>query len=272
MNCLEIILILVFFSLLRALTCHPLLGVIGVFCTVKDVIQRRIVRNTWFRQGEICSLQSRDSSCAFIAVFVLGEPGSSSEEGFHDLVVLKGVPENMDNGKSLAWLKFAFKEFPKASMVFKTDIDTIVNTAVLLSTFSPLPTADFVYFGFANDFFVCGRSNHCPKGWTYMSGAFYGISARFSSCVQRWPSGLIGPEDLVVGRLLRGCSETLLLFPCNRPGQLCPFAHPVKSSQRFLALWTQRLNWKSVLDSVAVDLAASNKRRERENSIILGLV
>jgi hypothetical protein len=133
-------------------------------------------------------------------------------------VFVKGrFPENMDEGKTYEWFRFATKAYPSSDWILKFDTDIAVNWTAA----SPLlrnTSSKMRYMGFANGQEYCGKYDHCPPPgcvdmsgscWNYMSGGFYGLStplARIISNCRYYRLHKAGYEDLLVGKAIKQCA------------------------------------------------------------------
>lgn len=111
--------------------------------------------------------------CWLNFVFVHGRGVSQNTD-----TVMLDIPENMNEGKSFQWFKEALTLFKDASYIFKMDMDTGHCSKTLEEILNKAAIENSDYIGWKHDFFTCGKYIHCPqdKSWTYMSGAFYGLS------------------------------------------------------------------------------------------------
>ena len=131
------------------------------------------------------------------------EPHPMVAEGMADQVMVgdghndtlpRGVPlpqfvrgkfkENMNDGKTREWFRYAVKAFPASDWIMKLDADVSVNWRAL----QPLlldTNVTLRYMGVVNDWVRCGTADFCPpkdcfdmvgKCWVYMSVGFYGLS------------------------------------------------------------------------------------------------
>lgn len=131
-----------------------------------------------------------------------------------------GWPEGMNNGKSFAWLRTAPALFPTASHFFKMDVDTAICPPTLARGLQRLLAGNPDYVGRKHTHTSCGGYAHCPPktnaSWSYMSGAFYGVSIRAARCLGDVYTGSItGFEDLMVGKALyAACNVTAQTLPC----------------------------------------------------------
>jgi hypothetical protein len=110
------------------------------------------------------------------------------------------VPENMNAGKSPAWFRWAAIH-SDADYVFKMDLDTAVCPSGVLDIVREAHARGADYIGHVHSFTSCGAYAHCPHpggSWTYMSGAFYGLSRRAYTHLPTNEDN--GFEDIVMGK------------------------------------------------------------------------
>jgi hypothetical protein len=86
-------------------------------------------------------------------VYVIGVEGLpetqrtqlEKEKQLHKDIVMLGMHENMNHGKSFEWFKFALEEFPKAMYIAKGDVDAFVHPIHLAQQLSSLPSRNLLY-------------------------------------------------------------------------------------------------------------------------------
>ena len=119
--------------------------------------------------------------------------------------VLLKAKEGINSGKTFAWFEYA--STTTATYVFKMDTDTAIDPIGIHMTILDAHLRQSEYIGFAMTYYTCGYYAHCPrsKDWTYMSGAFYGVSNTLMQKViqNKWVKAHTkGIEDLLVGKWL----------------------------------------------------------------------
>jgi hypothetical protein len=162
--------------------------------------------------------------CPIVYTFVLGAYArgdaenatlSRSRLAHEDDVIYLDIFENMNEGKTNAWFKYANELVRRYEIdyVAKMDLDTFMNVN-LLSDFvrANLPLAPETgrdnrrrYGGVLREFNTCGRFKHCAllSGRVYMSGQFYFVSSDLieflSSEDDNTDKMRVGHEDLEFG-------------------------------------------------------------------------
>ena len=168
-------------------------AIVGIFTTALDVDVEDAFR-VWLPLNESCGLRF---------LFVRGK--ATVEHNGGDTVYLD-TAENMNNGKSQAWFKWASTQ--NADMVFKMDVDTAVCPGALLRLLKNKRNIDYVGFPWAQrggqlSNKPCGDDiSYCPShSWYYMSGGFYGMSLKAAKVISA-ASTIPGHEDAVTGYLM----------------------------------------------------------------------
>ncbi len=209
---------------------------LGVFTVAGLSHTRDIIRATWFT-----NTRNLTGLCEINPVFVIGRLPPSSpvfqeNATFGDIVQLN-VTESMNDGKTLAWFTFAALNFGGYTYIGKTDMDTFVYVRRLAEILSELPRRR-LYMGEMVDFISCGSCKHCPRGWVYMAGQFYGLSSDIVSWIGAHASSLDpkGHEDLVTGSWLRGIKPGINYFRFTET----TWVNPVKNSSVFWHLMNKR--------------------------------
>lgn len=132
---------------------------------------------------------------------------------------VKGTfPENMDEGKTPAWFRWAATSFPSSDWVLKLDTDVSINWFVFGTFLAGTPAGKALrYLGYTNDNARCGGYSHCPpvgcksmKGrcWIYMSGGLYGASTQLAKLLSNcsyYSQHAKGFEDLQFGLAVKNC-------------------------------------------------------------------
>jgi hypothetical protein len=124
------------------------------------------------------------------------------------------VPENMNEGKSPAWFRWAAAH-SDADYVFKMDLDTAVCPEGILGIVREAHARGADYIGHIHTLASCGGYPHCPRPggwWTYMSGAFYGLSRRAYTQLPPASSNDTGYEDIAMGKLVHQGRANARLF------------------------------------------------------------
>lgn len=125
-------------------------------------------------------------------------------------------PENMNDGKTFEWLRYAASAFPNSHWILKIDSDAapvwMKLQQHLLNT-----TNELRYLGVVLGYTGCGSGAHCPPQncsdfsgscWVYMQGALYGVSTRIAQLIAQCEyaaANKVGFEDLVVGKMIKNC-------------------------------------------------------------------
>lgn len=177
------------------------------------------------------------SRCASLFSLVLFSGRPEPQFSYSNLVV-GNFKENIDEGKTYEWFKWASKisKSRGTDYIFKMDTDTIINWCRLSEflqshdvRFGRYPHERYVYIGRLNDWGACGKFEHCPPPecqsfsnscWIYMSGGFYGLSHSLLNRIleSRYThSNIIGPEDLLVGRWISKLSMPEKIHIFNVP-------------------------------------------------------
>jgi hypothetical protein len=130
-------------------------------------------------------------------------------------------PENMNDGKTYEWFKYAVATFPDSTWIAKMDTDVAVKWERFTSLLNH-QTAELQYVGFMNTHEACGRGPHCPPPkcrsmagscWVYMSGGFYGVTmplARTLVTCDYYYSNCHGLEDLMFGKAVKACAPDIV--------------------------------------------------------------
>lgn len=150
-----------------------------------------------------------NNSCGLRFLFVRGR--ADVERNARDTIYLD-VQENMNNGKSQAWFKWGSVQ--EVDMVFKMDTDTAVCPHALQHLLESKREIDYVGFpwpqhgGWLSNRPCGGNVTYCPsQPWYYMSGGFYGMSARAARAISAAPV-ILGHEDAVTGYLIHTLCPT----------------------------------------------------------------
>lgn len=151
------------------------------------------------------------TECGLNFVFVYGEPASRGP----GRVILRGLKENMNEGKSFRWFEeAALSLFPDANYIFKMDTDIGFCPPTLLAMLHDAARLGAQYIGWPHTFQSCGKQKYCPppssssslSSWRYMSGGFYGMSrdvaARVAVMNRDERGATIGIEDLLMGQMI----------------------------------------------------------------------
>lgn len=162
-----------------------------------------------------------ECSCEVDIVFFVGKDGNFSLEmqQYGDIVQMS-FAENVNDGKTFEWFKYALEKSKETEYdaIFKMDTDTIVRWCPLSSLVKENLGSPF-YLGRRNTFDICGGFLHCPPKncirftracWVYMSGGFYGVSVDVlekifkSNYTYRHSTGI---EDLTFGKWIWKAAE-----------------------------------------------------------------
>eukprot|EP00123_Amoebidium_parasiticum_P006776 comp17648_c0_seq1/m.17418 comp17648_c0_seq1/g.17418 ORF comp17648_c0_seq1/g.17418 comp17648_c0_seq1/m.17418 type:complete len:562 (-) comp17648_c0_seq1:666-2351(-) len=219
--------------------------VYGTFSMAKLYEFREVHRRTWHKFPQVCKrsfdqAETESKPCSILPVFVVGLPANEEEakliaeenSTYGDLVVLN-IPENMNNGKSLAWWQHAARAFPHATHVAKGDMDTFIWAGDFVKELASLPSWQ-LYYGRSNTFSICGCVRKCPKDFTYVSGQMILMSTDLVQWVGDESNPITRPtmeghEDVQTGKWV-----SLAPFPVIQVGsKTLPFEHPLKDPQLF---------------------------------------
>lgn len=231
--------------------------ILGFFSTAreKDKIWRQVHRETHFQYSNVCP------HCPILSRFILGQPATQDErialerenQTYGDLILLP-IPENMNEGKTYHWWKYAAEHFSTAKYVAKADTDSYVWMHALEQDLERFNGRQSIYYGRMS----CGHRVGCKGNQRFISGGFqvmsidlvHWIADPLNSFVQE---RIKGYEDLITGEWLHiGHRFAHLESPC--PDQVedmyriyqtdtCGdvFMHWLKDPQDFRELWQGRL-------------------------------
>eukprot|EP00929_Paragymnodinium_shiwhaense_P014846 TRINITY_DN122810_c0_g1_i1.p1 TRINITY_DN122810_c0_g1~~TRINITY_DN122810_c0_g1_i1.p1 ORF type:complete len:416 (-),score=48.56 TRINITY_DN122810_c0_g1_i1:163-1410(-) len=108
-------------------------AVFGVFCMAADVTVRSIIRDTWMRNSQVCTILSPPKpECLVHAGFILGKGKGEPSDDVHDDIIVLHTQENMDEGKSYQYFYEVSRRFGWATHIVKLDTDTYPFLHVLL--------------------------------------------------------------------------------------------------------------------------------------------
>jgi len=207
--------------------------IIGVFSVGSATEYQKVIRDTWMNQRGVCNLMGEKvprAGCSVYTAFVMGRDYSNdsawtpSGDGLY-----LDVQENMNQGKTMAFFRFAARQFPWATHIAKMDMDAFpfLHKVVASLYGSEKPCrAKYEYWG------AKFGSKHCenyPFGRTFtdncpddscvkklpcadqMNGGMYGLSRDLALEATEpgdvWAQGAAGGEDGVTGRRLREWSH-----------------------------------------------------------------
>ena len=149
---------------------------------------------------------SQQLSCGANIVLVIGSGPQTTQPTTPDLFVLENEPENMNEGKSFAYLRDGVARFPDADFFLKVDMDTLMCPKAIVAILEGMKAAQQQWFGFKMSRETCGGYSHCPDHtWFYMSGGIYGLSFKLASQVVQsaWAQKhRRGYEDLMMGQMV----------------------------------------------------------------------
>ena len=155
------------------------------------------------------AVPGRPLSCNFNYVFVFGTNATTSH-GDSINVAVTNTTENMCDGKSYDWWRFAAQRFRGADLVAKMDSDTIICPSSLLAHVGQaFKLGDaLVYMGAVITYYSCGSGDHCPRDFVYAAGGLHFLSADLVAYIDRHvdSSNVVGDEDLVTGTWLHNSS------------------------------------------------------------------
>ena len=186
---------------------------LGVFTTSKDyginARFRRLMRfHTFAADGSLQPL-----GCGLNPILVTGEPAGPFNKRYKDTVVLR-IRENMDGGKTFAWLRWAARNANDANFVMKMDTDTQICPDALAASIRDAAAAGAEYYGYYIDYDFWGEEARAKARWEkiavkphqgYMSGALYGLSMALTQQIVRstWAENhQQGFEDLMTGLMV----------------------------------------------------------------------
>jgi hypothetical protein len=135
---------------------------------------------------------------------------------------VKGAfPENMDEGKTREWFRWAAEAFPSSHWILKVDTDVSIDWFKFGAFLARNVGSGLRYVGYVNDRARCGGYEHCPpegckdmKGdcWIYMSGGLYGASTQLAKVLNNcsyYKQHAIGYEDLQFGMAVKHCVQNI---------------------------------------------------------------
>ena len=127
--------------------------ILGIMTTADRIERRNLIREL---QLPACGQQSdgREIVCRFI----IGAQTDAEyvrvlerEHALYGDIVVLDEPENMNNGKTVNFFRWAARAYPTASFVAKQDDDTFAIPANLVSVLSEHDAGSLVYFGGCGD-------------------------------------------------------------------------------------------------------------------------
>jgi hypothetical protein len=138
-------------------------------------------------------------------------------------------PENMNDGKTREWFRWAASVFPYSQWILKVDTDVTINWHDLGTILSDTKR-EMRYLGIINDSARCGGGDLCPpvgcmsqegSCWIYMSGGFYGVSTQLAQVLggcSYYQQHDKGHEDVRFGQAVKHCiHNTSALWIVNVP-------------------------------------------------------
>jgi hypothetical protein len=232
----------------------------GISTTKEEVERRQTIRETYLsfyknsrEPNRICSLSDVQKQkvpledCQLVYVFFVGgnpdgptelvnpsstfpitvENATIKEED----VVSLNIRENLEDGKSQTWFKYASMVadvFP-VDYIAKVDSDTLLFTPTFLKfAYRRLRrNKEYVYGGIAMDEYSCDpnitEDHSCPlplTGPLYMSGEVYFMSPDLAKCITssqvNRSSLTIRHEDVDIGNFVHSCPEELRIVKIDR--------------------------------------------------------
>lgn len=194
--------------------------VVAVFVTAStsDTIKQA------FRASVAAYHQTPDAQMDVQLIFFQGNGSKISQSD----VIVGNFVENMNNGKTFQWIKFAASNFGNATYIVKCDTDVSINWGKLSKVLhdvhnkARLEGRTLVYIGHQYGHVECGGFPHCPPQgckhmdvrsgpcWIYASGGFYGFSQTLAQDIAKCDWAVqhsSGIEDLTSGRMVHHCAQ-----------------------------------------------------------------
>ena len=215
----------------RSAVLRPLRVAYGIFSRQEDVELRRAWREVIIFRNE-----PKSAVCSFYFVIASLEPSKdlqAEQEKHGDLVLLNGMTENMNNGKTLLYFAtMAEKDF---DFVIKTDLDTFPNLSMLEEEVLKMPRRA-CYAGYSLGFVACGKMSICPRDHMYMAGELYLLSRDLCQYIAR---GLENKSIALRGSLHEDIRTAEVLYAgpslnwwtISRPRQEQLWSHNVKGEE-----------------------------------------
>mmetsp|Transcript_45700 Transcript_45700/g.130444 ORF Transcript_45700/g.130444 Transcript_45700/m.130444 type:complete len:356 (-) Transcript_45700:120-1187(-) len=201
------------------------------------------------------SIQTHVKVPCFKFVYVIGGRGLKDmmvlqleeESKLYGDIVMLPIAENMNEGKSHEWFKFAQKEYPSATYIAKGDLDALIHPAHLAQQLMSLPSDNLLYgfdcshnklFKHATQLLSVSFVDDLSDS-RFMCGMFYLFSRGLLECIgksQRVTTR--GAEDQVASKWPFEAS-----CPLNHAGDMYRFFD--YRGHEAHALWGQELGWNS---------------------------
>lgn len=240
----------------RVLPSHRTLTLMAVFNGANLVDRRQAVRGLWNSSRN--AIQSDDD---LLRKFVICSDGHVLEqlrheaENYKDILFLE-CTEGYSNGlltmKTASLMKHFVDNFPKGSLLFKTDDDTYVDTYKLMSAMAHHSQEEYVYAGLKY-----------PKGGIPITDQKNPFYEPWNVWDQKYPPSMAGgPGYLLSYRLVQDIVE-----------QELPKRYPLYNEDKAVGVWVQeiekntKVNWVqlSATDGYNLNLCKFMKRRAADS-------
>lgn len=178
-----------------------------------------------------------------------------------DGMVYLNIKENMNEGKSESWLKYAASLHERQQIdidyIVKTDTDTLVFPDrffrwVEEESVFPSPNNTMVYGGYPYRGKKCGNCDHLLVGSSFMGGELYFMSPDLAQAITSptfdrksvWVEG----EDMAVGNYVysyaNASGTTILQKKIGEPATHSIASHPMKDVGRMRKNYDKRRGWR----------------------------
>jgi len=207
--------------------------VIGIMCTKEDKTQREWIRKTWMQKHD----EFRDIEVYFVIAQTMDNFLAIEKEINGDIIMLN-IEENMNKGKTYAWLSYCAANFHGMDYVIKRDMDTFIDLEKLQTLLLDYPK-ESLYLG------VKGRGETDDNSWSYVGGQLVVLSQDLVQWIatDEIPKKYqFGDEDRVTGAWFYLASKPVLQVNLYHNDPCKPWTHPVKSEQEFYNLHLNKLD------------------------------